>query len=410
MSQKDIRLRLMELLRSHNDSEALTDVPSIQFALAPSGLTPAEGLLYWNPDDGTLNIGMPGSNVNLQVGQEILRRVYNDTGAQIDNGQLVYISGSTGEKLKISLAKADDIATSSPRTIYMATENIPDKKYGYVNFWGDVRDVNTLTDSEGHTLSEGEVLYLSATVAGGWTNVPPESPNMKVKIGGVLKKAEDGIITISQLSGCALARDNQTDFTIGPPADQPAFDATGHQTMKGDARPWRDELSDAINLKSQGVGVSVNATESVVEFIHTAQMNDYLFANVQLNHDRDPISEIHAHIHFFQAENAVPNFMLQYRWQINGGAKTTAWTPIKCNTLAFPYSSGTIHQIAGGANITPPVGTQLSDIIQFRVIRDHDNASTLFTGEDPYTATVGVLAFDIHFQTNSIGSTDEYTK
>jgi hypothetical protein len=43
-------------------------------------------------------------------------------------------------------------------------------------------------------------------------------------------------------------------------------------------------------------------------------------------------------------------------------------------------------------------------------MRDHDNASTLFTGQDPYTATVGVLAFDIHFMINALGSTDEYAK
>lgn len=208
-----------------------------------------------------------------------------------------------------------------------------------------------------------------------------------------------------------MIRSHNTAEAFGAAGNQTAFDTTGHQTMTGNARPWRDEIADALNLKSQGPGVSINATESVAEFVHTAQVTDYLYINVQLNHDRDLAVNIFPHIHFFQAENKVPNFMLQYRWQLNGGEKTTAWTPLKCNTLAFAYSGTTKVNIAGTASgIAVPVGTTLSDIVQFRVIRDHDNASTLFTGEDPYTATVGVLAFDIHFQINSLGSTDEYLK
>lgn len=36
-----------------------------------------EGRLQWNSDDGTLEVGMPGGNVNLQIGQETLVRVRN---------------------------------------------------------------------------------------------------------------------------------------------------------------------------------------------------------------------------------------------------------------------------------------------------------------------------------------------
>jgi hypothetical protein len=63
-----------------------------------------EGRLCWNATDGTLNLGMPGGNVNLQVGQEQLIRVTNDEAVQIDNGQVVYISGATGANPKAKLA------------------------------------------------------------------------------------------------------------------------------------------------------------------------------------------------------------------------------------------------------------------------------------------------------------------
>lgn len=183
-----------------------------------------------------------------------------------------------------------------------------------------------------------------------------------------------------------------------------------NSVLTGDATSWKDELGDAVNLKSQGAGVAMDEIESVAAFIHTAQITDYLYTNVQLNHDRCLTSSIYPHIHFFQAENAVPNFVLRYRWQINGGTKVTEWTYLKCNTLAFPYLSGTIHQIAYSSPIPVPAGTTLSDIIQFRIIRDHDNASNSFTGQDPYTATVGVLSFDIHYVVDGFGSNDEYAK
>jgi hypothetical protein len=202
------------------------------------------------------------------------------------------------------------------------------------------------------------------------------------------------------------------DLCIGSETDHTKFTAEGHQIMIGDARPWRDQLTDAINIKSTGTGVSVNSTESTMDFVNNANLNDYLFFNVQLNHDKDLSASIYPHIHFFQAEAQMPNFLLQYRWHVNGGLKTTAWTNLKCNSRAFDNPAGgqTRNQIAYSAAITIPAGSTISDIVQFRILRDTGNASTAFTGTDPYTATVGVLAFDIHFMTDSLGSNEEYEK
>jgi hypothetical protein len=197
----------------------------------------------------------------------------------------------------------------------------------------------------------------------------------------------------------------------GSGVNETLFDSTGHQTMTGTARPWRDALTDALNIKNTGVGVSTNAAESTVEFVNNAlAASDYLYLNIQMNHDKDPTSSIYPHIHFFQGRNAIPNFLLYYRWQKMGAEKATSWVPLKCTTLAFTYGGTTRVNIASSVAIAPPTGTGLSDIVQFRICRDTNNASGLFTGADPYTGTVGVLAFDIHFQINSLGSTDEYTK
>jgi len=43
----------------------------------------ASGRLVWNNEDGTLDLGLKGGNVTLQIGQEQLARVVNKTGANL---------------------------------------------------------------------------------------------------------------------------------------------------------------------------------------------------------------------------------------------------------------------------------------------------------------------------------------
>src|SRR5512136_146003 len=66
----------------------ILSLDSIQFSLIPTTPAAAEGKLVWNADDGTLNLGMPGGSVNLQIGQEMLVRVQNKTGTTIPNGKV----------------------------------------------------------------------------------------------------------------------------------------------------------------------------------------------------------------------------------------------------------------------------------------------------------------------------------
>ena len=153
----------------------------------------AEGRFKWNADDGTPEIGMPGGNVNLQIGQEMLTPRAKAVGSDIDNGELVYVSGASGSKPEMTLAKADALATSEC-VIAMATENISQNQNGYFTAFGLVRDVNT----DPVTYSDGDILYLSAATAGAYTNVKPTSPNYAIKIGTVIKAhATEGIIFIA---------------------------------------------------------------------------------------------------------------------------------------------------------------------------------------------------------------------
>jgi hypothetical protein len=146
-----------------------------------------EGRLQWNSADGTLEYGLPGGSVNLQVGQEVIFLARNETGSTIPNGACVYINGATGSRPTIALAKADSVLTSAVAGV--TTESIDHNSTGYVTSFGLVRDVDT------SGAAAGSVIYLSATTAGEFTTTRPTAPDIKVFIGySIFSNVSSGII------------------------------------------------------------------------------------------------------------------------------------------------------------------------------------------------------------------------
>lgn len=168
----------------HQDGN-LSNVGYIDFDLLA---TPghAEGRLHWSADDGTLEIGMPGGNVNLQIGQEFLARVRNNTGGTLTNGQVIYNTGASGNLPTVALA--DALSTSAPTQYAIMTETVGDNSSGYVNMQGLVRGLNT------SSWVEGTQVYLSTT-PGELTSTPPSAPNHRAWMGVVLSQhATEGTI------------------------------------------------------------------------------------------------------------------------------------------------------------------------------------------------------------------------
>ena len=208
-----------------------------------------------------------------------------------------------------------------------------------------------------------------------------------------------------------MAIDGTGAVTIGTSTSYTKFEADGTMMSVGNATTFRDQITDALNLKASGSHITENLTEGTMDFATNAEYTDWVIANFQLNHDRKLTSVVYPHIHFFQTENHVPNFLFQYRWQKLGGPKAISWINLKCNSQVFTWDSTTIHQITSTvAGITPPGGDNVSDILQLRVVRDTANTSSLFTGSDPFTTVAGVLAVDIHVETDTLGSRSEFSK
>lgn len=162
-----------------NNNSLIADYVDVRSTGAATG---AVGRLKWNDTEGTLDLGLKGGNVTLQIGQENVLYVKNDDIVPLTDGMVVYISGANGANLLVKRALADSDLTSAA-TIGVVTEPLALNGQGFITVFGTVRGLNT------NAFTEGDVLYLSPTVPGKLTNVKPVAPEHLVTVGYVEKKS-----------------------------------------------------------------------------------------------------------------------------------------------------------------------------------------------------------------------------
>jgi hypothetical protein len=216
----------------------------VEFDQTPTG-TAGVAVMRWNNTDGTLDLGLKGGNVTLQVGQEQVLRVVNKTGSPITNGQVVRVVAVAGGVTGVALAQADSEANSET-TIGIATEDIADNAQGFITSQGLVHDVNT------NSFNEGDVLYLSPITAGGITNIKPVAPQHMVIVGYVAKKGiADGHILVKVDNGYELEElHNVTSTNYTTPIDTDSvltYDVTNSIWKRLTLANLRTDVLDGFN-------------------------------------------------------------------------------------------------------------------------------------------------------------------
>ena len=161
---------------------AATDASA--YATAAQGTKADSAVQTVQSSDGSLALTRTGNDIDIIVATagsttNLQAEVRNETGATLVKGTVVYITGGAGNKALVSKALATSDATSAG-TFGMVTADIPNNHNGYVTITGKISGLNT------STYPEGTVLYLSPTVAGGYTNVKPQAPNHIVYVGTVI--------------------------------------------------------------------------------------------------------------------------------------------------------------------------------------------------------------------------------
>lgn len=163
-----------------------------------------EGLVFWDDSKKALSYYNENSEVTVNLGQELLIRVYNNSGSDIPNGKVVCPVGNLNELPTIALANAREKDKS--RLVGLTTCNIPNLSYGYICKLGSVGGIDT------SMFTFGALVYLSETQPGELTTSRPTDGSYPVIIGAIGKvDAVDGRIIVDINVGDNTVEVNDTN-------------------------------------------------------------------------------------------------------------------------------------------------------------------------------------------------------
>lgn len=185
------------IVDAYTKTEVQTALPKVGFDLA-AAQSVVEGQLAWNATERTLDLGL-GSGVVLQVGQEQLIGVQNNTGSTITNLTVCMYAGSIGNSGNFRVAPFS--GTDVKKLVGVATEDILDGGVGFVTTFGKIRGVDT------RAWSVGAILYLGSN--GSLTSTVPTS-GLKVAI---------AVVISSNVNGTIFVRANIADENAYEPAN-----------------------------------------------------------------------------------------------------------------------------------------------------------------------------------------------
>ena len=128
----------------------------------------------------------------------LITEVYNQTGATLTKGTIVYINGSHGNLPAVAKALATSDATSA-QTYGVVRDDITNMNNGYVIVIGNLENMDT------QAYPDGTQLYLSGTTAGAWTSTKPYAPIHLVYVGIVVRShPTQGVVEVKIQNGYEL--------------------------------------------------------------------------------------------------------------------------------------------------------------------------------------------------------------
>jgi len=174
----------------------------------PTG-TATVGTTQWNDSLGSSETTLKGGTVVLKNGVDLVARIVNKVTPNQTltkaSYQAVRVVGATGQRLSVELAQGD-IDLNSADTIGLVTETIATNQEGFIITMGQLENINTTGSLQGETWVDGDVLYLSPTVAGRLTNIKPTGATGHIVVIGYVEysHAINGKIYVKVMNGWEL--------------------------------------------------------------------------------------------------------------------------------------------------------------------------------------------------------------
>jgi len=403
-----------------NIQTASLSVQTIQLDIDYPQDSAIEGQVRWNSVDGTMEYGLAGGNVVLQVGQESVIRVVNKIATNIADGDVVYLSGAQGGRPTVALTQND--VHDPSHVIGMATEDIDINANGYVTVHGLVRDLDT------SAWTAGDSLYIAAT-PGGYRNSMPEADRYVCHVGHIItSNADSGIIFISpnvhpqlehmslvastpaSISGQVLSWNTggyyelATRLYVGNAASNVTI------SQRSGIRFTGIDIWDSIDINAAAVQINPGTSKpdtvdigigkiQTLGFDNTS--SEWVSAEVTLPHSWKEGTDIHNHISWMGSDDSAGGvrWVLEYAW-VNREDQLTSVA-----TLGVTGTAASDLQI---------IDNEFADISgSGKTIGSHFVLSltrNVTHSEDTYGADALLLDLDFHYLKDGIGSDQEDAK
>ena len=300
---------------SVDDNGNLQNLNGIAFDTTPTSAPTATGAMYWDSGNGTPSVILD-TDVELQLGQENLAKVYNGTGSTITKGSVVAVSGAQGQRPSVVLADADSEALSAP-TLGIAAEDIANGAEGFVCTFGLVRGLNT------SAFTAGAAVYLSQT-AGAFTATRPSAPAHTVFLGWVISiNASSGELFVNINNGWELDELHNVLITSPASGNTLIYDAS--------VGVWKN-----ANLTA-GTGISVTNGAGSISLANTG------------------VTSLAGTANEVEVSASTGAITLSLPATINANTTGSAATLTTARTIQTNLASTTAASFDGSANITPGV-------------------------------------------------------
>ena len=191
------------------------------------------------------------------------------TTTALTKGQIVYISGYSGNKPEVSLAQSN--SSSTMPAFGFVQNDIAAEAEGYVVYSGLFKGIDTNTN-----YSEGDTLYVSSTVAGSFQNTPPTGSNLIQNIGKIIRAdSSNGELLVGGAGRTnATPNLNEGKIFIGNASNQSSISAYTFPTADGTANQvLQTDGSGTLSFATASSGLSNIVEDTTPQLGGTLDIN-----------------------------------------------------------------------------------------------------------------------------------------